>query len=208
MASDGYQGVSLQRHVATSVERWLVGFAIGASLGTVLGLASGYYRVMSAVVSPIVALFRPIPPIAYLPLAVLILGIGELPKVTMIAAAAFFYMYLTTAAGVAGVPRSMVQAGRMLGLSNRQLFGSVIFRAALPEILVGANIALVLSWAVVVAAELVSASAGLGHVALDAATYARVDVVYAAVLLIGVIGALAEVSVRLIQRWALPWVGK
>jgi taurine transport system permease protein len=204
----GYQGIPLRDEIEASLRRCVLGFGIGAGIATPLGLVIGSSRRASALISPIVALFRPIPPIAYLPLLVLLLGIGEEPKVLMIASGAFFYMLLTTAAGVRAVPRSLVDAGRMLGLSRRQLFGSVVFRAALPSILIGANVALVISWATVVAAELVSAQKGLGFIAVDAAQYARTDYVYAAVILIGIIGALFELGIRLLERMLVPWAGR
>jgi ABC-type nitrate/sulfonate/bicarbonate transport system permease component len=208
LVTQGYNGVPLEDHLYGSLKRCVIGFTIGASIGVPLGLLSGYYRAVSAVVSPIVALLRPVPPIAYLPLLVTFLGIGEEPKIFLIAAGAFFYMLLNTAAGVRSVPETMVQAGRMLGLTQRQIFTSIIVRAALPQILTGINIALVISWAIVVAAELVASDRGLGFIALNAAQLYQINYVYASVILIGAIGALFELGVRRLERILVPWVGK
>jgi NitT/TauT family transport system permease protein len=208
LAHHGYQHVPLYEHVLASLKRCLIGFAIGSAFALPLGLLAGYYRAVAAVLSPIVALFRPVPPIAYLPLLVLFLGIGEQAKIFLIATGAFFYMLLNTEAGVRGVSSELVDAGRMLGLSRRQLFTSVVFRGALPQIIIGVNVSLVLSWAIVVAAELVAASRGLGYMAVDASTYYRVDFVYAAVVMIGVIGAGFELIVRVLHRRLVPWHGR
>jgi NitT/TauT family transport system permease protein len=202
--SHGYAGTSLVGHLEASLRRVVIGFAIGGSSGLVLGTLAGFSRFVSAAVSPIVALVRPIPPIAYLPVLVVILGIGETSKITLIAMAAFFYMYLTTSAAVRSVPAGYVRAGQMLGLSRLQISTSVLLRAGMPQLLTGLNVALVISWATVVAAELIASSTGLGFVAVDASTYYRLNVVYAVVIIIGLVGALIELVVRSIERFLDP----
>jgi ABC-type nitrate/sulfonate/bicarbonate transport system permease component len=136
---------------------------------------------------------------------VVLFGIGEKPKVILIASAAFFYMVLNVAAGARGVPNELKLTGRMLGLNRRQVFTSVVFPAALPQILVGLNVSLILSWAVVVAAELVSSNQGIGYVATDAANFFRIPYIYAAIIIIGIIGALFEGAVRLLEWRLLRW---
>lgn len=201
---NGYAGTSLLGHLWASLERVLIGFAIGGSLGLVIGLMGGFSRVVSAIVAPVVALLRPIPPIAYLPVLVVILGIGQTSKITLIAMAGFFYMFLTTESSVRSVPQAYLRAARMLGLSRRQIAVSIILRAAVPQVMTGLNVAMVISWATVVAAELISSSKGLGFVAIDASTYYRINVVYAAVILIGLIGALIDFTLRRVERMLDP----
>jgi ABC-type nitrate/sulfonate/bicarbonate transport system permease component len=207
LLQDGYQGTSIWAHVGKSLERALLGFAIGTAIGLPVGLAIGTSGFVSAALSPILAFLRPIPPIAYLPLMVVLFGIGEEPKIILIASAAFFYTALNVAAGARGVPNELKLTGRMLGLNQRQVFTNVIFPAALPQILVGVNVSLVLSWAVVVAAELVSSNQGIGYVATDAATFFRISYIYAAIIIIGLIGALFEGIMRLIEWRLLRWRG-
>ena len=202
--SQGYAGTTLEGHLVASLRRVIIGFAIGGSAGLVLGTLAGFSKLVSAAVSPLVALVRPIPPIAYLPVLVVVLGIGESSKITLIAMAAFFYMYLTTAAAVRSVPASYIRAGQMLGLSRFQISVSVLLRAGMPQLLTGLNVALVISWATVVAAELIASSKGLGFVAVDASTYYRLNVVYAVVIVIGLVGALIELVVRTIERLLDP----
>jgi ABC-type nitrate/sulfonate/bicarbonate transport system permease component len=208
LVSQGYYHVSLAAQVWASLRRCLLGFAIGASIAIPVGLLSGYYRAVGAAISPIMAVLRPIPAIAYFPLLVVFLGIGETSKVYLIAVAAFSWTLLNTAAGVRNVPRQLVLTGEMLGLTRPQVFASVVFRAALPQIMTGLNVSLVISWGTVIAAELIAATTGLGFMATDAATYFRVEDVYAAIGLIGAIGALFELTLRTAERRLLPWVGK
>lgn len=201
----GYDGVPLREHLEASLRRCFEGFAIGAGIGLPVGVAIGASQYVSAVVTPILAFLRPIPPIAYFPLMILFFGIGELPKIILIASAAFFYMVLHVAAGVRSVPRELILTGRMLGLSRRQVFTSVYLRAATPQVMVGVHVSLILSWAVVVAAELISSNRGVGYIATDSATFFRVPYTYAAVIMIGLIGALLEGLVRLVERRLLRW---
>lgn len=207
LVEQGYAGVPLWDHILTSLRECLTGFAIGAGLGIPVGLAVGTWTYASAVVSPVLAFLRPIPPIAYFPLMILLFGIGEESKIILIASAAFFYMVLNVAAGVRGVQRDLILTGRMLGLSRLQVFTSVVMRAASPQIFVGIKVSLILSWAVVVAAELISSNKGVGYIVTDSATFFRVPDVYAGVILIGVIGALLEGVVTLIERPLLRWHG-
>ena len=204
----GYGGVPLRDHLFASLRRCFEGFAIGAGIGLPVGVAIGASQYVSAMFTPILAFLRPIPPIAYFPLMILIFGIGEQPKIILIASAAFFYMVLHVAAGVRGVSRDLILTGRMLGLSRRQVFTSVYLRAASPQIMVGVHVSLILSWAVVVAAELISSNRGIGYMATDSATFFRVSYTYAAVIIIGAVGALLEALVRVVERPLLRWHGR
>ncbi|HEV8474816.1 MAG TPA: ABC transporter permease [Methylomirabilota bacterium] len=208
LAARGYAQKPLSEHVLASLARTLVGLGAGLAVGIPLGLWMGMSRVVSAVLSPVFAFLRPIPPIAFIPLMILYFGIGEFSKVVLIFMAALYYVVLNTAAGVAAVPADLISAGRNLGLTRVQLFRHVILPAALPHVLTGARTATAVSWAIVVAAELIAAQAGLGFMVMDAATFFRVPDVYAGIVIIGLIGLTLEVATRALERSLLHWQGR
>ena len=146
--------------------------------------------------------------IAFIPLVILYFGIGEFPKILLIGAAAFWYVVLNTSNGVRSVPVDLVRAALNLGVRRDQLFFRVIFPAALPHVMTGIKTATALSWAIVVAAELVAAQEGLGYLIMDAATFFRVPYVYLGIIIIGVIGLLLEVVTVAIENRVLHWRGR
>ena len=148
-------------------------------------------RIISSALAPFFSFIRPIPPIAYIPLVILWFGIGEFSKIVLIFLASFLYVALNTAAGVRAVPQDLIRVARTLGTSNFRLFYAVILPEALPYVMLGLKVALALSWAVVVAAELVAAQAGLGYLIMDAGTFFRIPDLYVGIVLIGLIGLYA-----------------
>jgi ABC-type nitrate/sulfonate/bicarbonate transport system permease component len=208
LATRGYAQKPLSAHVLASVARTLAGLGAGLAVGIPLGLWMGMNRTVSAVLSPVFAFLRPIPPIAFIPLMILYFGIGEFSKLVLIFMAALYYVVLNTAAGVAAVPADLISAGRNLGLTRVQLFRHVIFPAALPYVMTGARTATAISWAIVVAAELIAAQAGLGFMVMDAATFFRVPDVYVGIGIIGLIGVALEAATRALERSLLHWQGR
>jgi ABC-type nitrate/sulfonate/bicarbonate transport system permease component len=204
----GYAGKSALTHVAASVVRTFTGLAGGILLGIPVGLLIGYNPVANAVLGPIFAFIRPVPPIAFIPLVILYFGIGEFPKILLIGAAAFWYVVLNTSNGVRSVPEDLVRAALNLGVRQHQLFFRVILPAALPQVMAGIKTATALSWAIVVAAELVAAQEGLGYMIMDGATFFRVPYVYLGIVIIGVIGLILEGVTVAIERRVLHWRGK
>ena len=173
LATQGYGGTPLWVHIAESLFRTGAGFVAGAIVGVCVGLAMGYNPIISSALAPFFSFIRPIPPIAYIPLVILWFGIGEFSKIILIFIASFLYVALNTAAGVRAVPQDLIRVARTLGASNFRLFYAVILPEALPYVMLGLKVALALSWAVVVSAELVAAQAGLGYMIMDAGTFFR-----------------------------------
>lgn len=204
----GYAGKSLSEHVLTSLFRTFTGLGLGIAVGVPVGLLMGYSRVANAILGPIFSFLRPIPPIAFIPLMILYFGIGEFSKVALIFLAALYYVVLNTSAGVRTVPQDLVRAGQNMGLTRVQLFSKVVFWAALPHIMTGVKTATAISWAIVVAAELIAAQAGLGFMVMDATTFFRVPNVYIGIIIIGLIGVTLEVVTLAIDRRLLHWMGK
>lgn len=208
LVEKGYTGQPLWNHIRASLFRTFTGLLAGLAVGIPLGLLVGYYWFVSAVFSPFLGILRPIPPIAFIPLVVLYFGIGEFSKILLIFMAALWYVTLNTAAGVKAVPNDLMRAGRNMGLKGWQLFAHVIFPSALPYIMTGIKTATAVSWAIVVAAELVAAQSGLGYMVMDAATFFRVTDVYIGIILIGMIGLLLELLTGLAEHRLLHWRGK
>lgn len=208
MVVDGYAGHPLWEHILASVLRTLIGFFIGITLAIPLGLWMGYSRTVNAVLWPVFGFIRPIPPIAYIPLAILWFGIGEFSKVLLIFVASFNFTVLASAAGMRAVPEQLIRAGTNLGLTKRQMFVSVMLPAAMPQIFTGIKTSIAVSWAVMVAAELIAAQIGLGFIIEDAGTFFRTPEVMIGVAIIGAIGLVFEATVVAIERRVLHWQAK
>lgn len=208
LVKNGYQGKPLHEHIGISLFRSLTGFALGVLTGTPLGLLTGYSRRAGAMVSPIMAFIRPIPPIAFIPMAVLYFGLGEVGKVVLIFFTAFNYAFVNAHAGSATVPIAYYRAAESIGLTPVQIFFRVVLPAAVPQIFTGLKVAMALSWAVVVAAELVGAQAGLGFMISDAAQLFRIPVVFIGIALIGAIGLGLNLLLSASENRLVHWRGR
>ena len=208
LLSEGYAQKPLSEHVLASLIRTFTGLGLGLLIGIPLGLLMGINHTLFAILSPVFSFMRPIPPIAFIPLMILYFGIGEFSKIFRIFLAALWYVVLNASAGVRAIPEDLLRAGRNQGLTPGQLFRHVVFWAALPEIMTGVKTATAISWAIVVAAELIAAQAGLGFMVMDATTFFRVPDVYIGIIIIGVIGLTLDLVVRTLERSLLHWQGR
>lgn len=205
---NGYQRVPLAEHIGMSLFRALAGFFLGVALGIPTGLMTGYNRVADSAMSPVMAFIRPIPPIAFIPMVVLYFGLGELGKVVLIFFTAFNYAHVNAHAGAAHVPIAFLRAAQSIGLTRAQIFRKVVFPASLPHIFTGLKVAMALSWAVVVAAELVGAQRGLGFMISDAAQLFQIPVVFIGIALIGLIGLILNVTLAAVETKVVHWKGR
>ncbi len=208
LVRDGYSGKPFWMHIATSMGRALSGFLLAVFAGVPVGIFIGLNRLFDAIVSPFLSFLRPIPAIALVPLFIFYFGIGEVSKVALIFLTSFLYMVVNTTAGVRSVPEDLLLASRSLGLSDRQIFFHVVIPAACASIFTGMRVALTLSWALVVAAELIAAQVGLGFMIMDATTFYRIPYVYVGIITIGIIGFVLEGALLLLERRVLHWRGK
>ena len=204
----GYKGISIWQHIGISLFRTLMGFVLGIAVGIPLGLVTGYTRIGSAMVSPIMAFIRPIPPIAFIPMVVLYFGLGEVGKVVLIFWTAFNYVHVNAHAGAANVPIAYLRAAQSIGLTRSQTFFRVVLPSAIPHIFTGLKVAMALSWAVVVAAELTGAQSGLGFMISDAAQTFRIPIVFIGIGLIGAIGLLLNVALNVAETSLVHWKGR
>lgn len=192
-------------HLSTSLGRSLRGAAIGVTIGLVLGALAGLSRLGEQLLDSVLQMLRTIPFLAVVPLFIVWLGIGETPKVLLIALATTFPMYLNTYNGVRNVDRKLVEAMGTFGLRGPRLAREVIFPLALPSILTGLRFALGVSVLALLAAEQINTSKGLGALLLDAQTYQRVDVLMVVIVIYALLGLGADLLVRGLERVLMPW---
>jgi ABC-type nitrate/sulfonate/bicarbonate transport system permease component len=188
-----------------SLLRVLEGFLLGFSIAVPLGVLMGNSRVARGLIEPLIELIRPIPPIAIIPIMILWFGIGELSKIFIIAYGAFFPILVNTMAGFREVDPVLIRAARTLGAGRWQIFRDVVLRSALPFIIVGARLGMGLAFIVLVAAELIASSEGLGFLINDARYNFRTDRVFLGMILIGVLGFVLNKLLIEIERRLLRW---
>ena len=197
----------LWNDIADSLRRVLLGFCAASLVGIPLGLFLGSHPAVNQTVNPVLQILRPISPLAWIPIAILLLGVGDHAAMFLIFLGALFPILVACVDGVGSVPVVLRRAGRNFGLSNAELLRRVIFPSALPRILVGLRLALGIAWLVVVAAEMIAVDSGLGFLVIDSRNSGkRYDLVIAAMLLIGVIGLILDLLFRSLEsvrsvRW-------
>jgi NitT/TauT family transport system permease protein len=188
-------------YLRDSLLRVAGGYLAALVVGVPLGLAMGWWPRLARAGNPLVQLLRPISPLAWIPVAIVLFGIADTAAVFLIFLASLFPIVVATMHGAAGVPRVYLQAARNLGLSPAAVLRRVVLPAALPRILVGLRVALGVSWLVVVAAEMIAIDSGLGYLVIDARNAGkRYDMVLAAILLIGVVGLALDLLARRVER--------
>ncbi|WP_349666542.1 ABC transporter permease [Pseudomonas tohonis] len=195
----------LAGHLWVSLKRALSGLAIGVSLGTVLALLAGLSRRGELIIDSPVQMLRTLPFLAIVPLFILWFGVGETPKIALIALGTTFPVYLTLFSGIRGVDPKLVEAGRLFGLSRLGLVVHVILPGALPSFFVGLRYAFGISWLGLVVVEQINASAGLGYLVNDARDFMRTDVIVICLIVYSVLGLSIDALVRLLERLALAW---
>lgn len=208
IAAEGFRNSSLAEHLAFSLFRVLVGFALGAIVGIPLGYAMGLSDWFRGWFDPIVEFMRPVPPLALIPLVIIWAGIGELGKIVLLFLAALWIMAIAARSGVSGVRIAKVHAAYSLGASKWQIMRHVIIPNSLPDIFTGARVAMGVCWGTVVAAELVAADKGAGMMIMTASKFQNTDVVIMGIILIGVIGFGIDILMRMAERALVPWKGK
>ena len=204
----GFEGATLPQHLVASLARVLAALAAASVIGIALGFAISLNETARGMFEPVIEFYRPIPPLAYLPLIVIWCGIGELSKVLLIYLAIFAPIAIATATGVRTVDPAKLRAAQSLGATRAQLIRHVILPSALPDILTGVRIGLGVGWSTLVAAELIAATSGLGFMVQSAAQFLVTDVVVLGILVIALIAFAMEMGLRALQRKLVPWHGQ
>ena len=205
IATEGYSNGRLHQHVLTSVALVTAGFALSSMVGVALGLAMGASRTVEALVNPVFLLLRPVPPLAWIPLAIVWLGLGPAAKLMVIFVAAFVPAVINSQAGVQQIDRPMFEAAAMLGVTGWRHWIEVLIPGALPSIFTGLRLSLQASWTTLVAAELVGAVTGLGQILNQAS-----QDIYPAMIVVGMVavalcGWIMTMGLAWLERRAMPW---
>ena len=195
-------------HLASSLARLLVAFALTVVTAIPLGLLSGYFTKVHAVVNPLIEFYRPIPPLAYYTLLVLWFGINEESKVILLYLAGLAPLYIACVAGVRRIKEEKLQGAFMLGANTRQVFFHVVVPSVLPDMFTGMRTALGMIYTTLVAAEMVAAKTGIGWMVLDASNWLKSDVVFFGVILMGMTGVALNYLLVLLERMCVHWSGK
>jgi taurine transport system permease protein len=205
---DGYANATLFEHVGASLLRIFTAAAIAIALGTPIGLLMGLNKWAKGVFDTPIEFYWPLPPLAYLPLMIIWLGIGETSKIALLSLAMFAPIVLSAQAGVRSVSQERVNAALSLGATRFQLLGEIVLPSALPEILTGIRISLGVGWGTLVAAELIAATRGIGYLIMSASQFLATDVVFVGIGIIAACAFAFTFAMRLLEAWLVPWKGQ
>lgn len=204
----GYGGHTIWLDIGISALRVAIGFLGAVVIGVPLGLLMARTDLIFRIVDPFLQFIRPVPPLAYIPLLVVWFGIGELPKILLILVGTIPVIIIGTISGVKATPPLRLAVARTLGATRRQIFNYVILPSALPEIFTAARVGIGVAWSCLVAAELIAADQGLGWLVQYAGQALQVAVVIAGIIVIGILGYVMELLIRLVENRTVPWRGR
>ena len=208
VSQEEFAGATLLDHTAASLYRVFVALFFAVVTAIPIGIAMGVNTVARAIFDPIIEFYRPIPPLAYLPLLIIWLGIDDAPKIVLSFAVIFPPLVISARAGVRSVSIEQIHAAYSVGATRRQVLWHVVVRGALPDMLTGLRIGIGFGWQSLVAAEIVAARRGLGHMVLSASEFLVTDVVIMGIMVIGVLAVGFDLLMRWIERVVVPWKGK
>jgi sulfonate transport system permease protein len=203
--ADLAKGGELAEHVAVTVWRVALGFALGAAAATALGALTGGSRLARELLDPTIQALKAVPSLAWVPLFILWFGIFETSKVMLIAVGVFFPVYLNLMTGILGTDRKLVEVARVNGLSRFDLVRRILVPATLPSYLTGLRAGLALGWMFVIAAELMGASQGLGFLMIDGQMTGRPSIIVGALILFAIAGKLSDAALEAVSKRLLSW---
>lgn len=205
---NGYTGSPLWVHVAISTARVFGAFLLACLVGVPLGLAMGISPIIRGIFDPPIEFYRPIPPLAYLPLMIIWFGIGETSKVLLIFLSVFAPVALGARSGVRSAAIEQIHAAYSFGATRWQVLLRVILPAAMPEILTSMRIGIGFGWTTLVAAEMVAATSGIGYMVLSASQFLQTAVVIMGIIVIAAIAYMFDLVMRMLERRLVPWKGR
>jgi taurine transport system permease protein len=208
ICGEGFTGTPLWSHILISTERVFGAFLLACVIGIPLGLAMGISPLIRGIFDPPIEFYRPIPPLAYLPLMIIWFGIGETSKVLLIFLSVFAPVALGARAGVRSAAIEQIHAAYSFGATRWQVLQHIILPAAMPEILTAMRIGIGFGWTTLVAAEMVAATKGIGYMVLAASQFLQTAIVIMGIVVIAAIAYLFDLLMRFIERKAVPWKGK
>jgi len=196
---------TLWGHLGSTLTRVFAGFFIGSVAAVIVGSMVGYLKIFEELFDPFIQALRSIPSLAWVPLFILWMGIGETSKVTLIAVGVFFPVYLNMVAGIRGVDRKLIEVGKIYGFTSFQIVRRIILPASLPSFLTGIRSGLGLGWMFVVAAEIMGASKGLGYLLIVGQNTYSPDVIIGSIILFAILGKLTDWLLKVIEERSLRW---
>ena len=208
VSTSGFAGSTLWVHTLISLYRVFGAFALACLTAIPIGIMMGVSRIARGIFDPPIEFYRPLPPLAYLPLVIIWFGIGEFSKVLLIYLSIFAPLAISARAGVRSASMEQIHAAYSMGASPRQIILHVILKSALPEIFTGMRISIGVGWTTLVAAEMVASSSGLGFMVLNASEFLASDVVVMGIVIIGFFAFGFDLLMRYIEKVLVPWKGK
>jgi len=205
---DGYNGISLIAHLGISFKRLLIASFFAVVTAIPLGLLSGYYDKIRAVVDSVIQFYRPLPPLAYYTLLILWFGIDDLSKITLLFLAAFAPIYIACISAVTKINEDYILSAESLGADQRSVFFHVVLPACMPEIFTGLRTAVGVAYTTLVAAEMVAATSGVGWMVIDASKYLKSDVMFVGIIIMGITGILIDGGLRFLEKKLVFWKGR
>ncbi|WP_405102723.1 ABC transporter permease subunit [Oceanobacillus sp. FSL H7-0719] len=195
----------LYDHMSISLSRALAGFLIGGLIGFLFGLFNGVFRISELVFDTSIQMLRNIPHLALIPLVILWFGIGETSKIFLVALGVLFPVYINTYHGIKSVDKSLIEMGKAYGLKGKKLFFHVILPGSMSSILVGIRFSLGVMWLTLIVAETISASSGIGYMAMNAREFMQMDVILLSILIYAAFGKVSDVIARYFETKLLKW---
>jgi taurine transport system permease protein len=205
---EGFSENPLHMHMIWSLYRVFLSFGLAVITAIPIGIAMGMSRFARGVFDPPIEFYRPIPPLAYLPLTIIWFGIGDSGKIFLIYLSCFAPLAISARAGVRSCSIEQIHAAYSMGATRAQVIWHVVLKAALPEILTGMRISIAFGWTTLVAAEMVAAKAGLGVMVLNAARFLATDIVFLGIIVIGLVAFFFDALMRWIEAVTVPWKGR
>lgn len=196
---------SLQANLGVSLLRAVAGLALALVTGVVLALLAALSRIGENIIDAPIQILRTLPVLALAPLFILWFGIGETPKVLLVALGATFPVYLNLHKGIRAIDPKLLEMAGTIGLSRWKTIRNVIVPGALPDLLVGIRLAVSISWLMLVVAEQINANSGIGHMMMDAQDFLRTDIIFVGLAVYGLLGLISDQGVRMVERRALAW---
>jgi taurine transport system permease protein len=201
-------GEKLYVHFGWSMLRVLSSFLLAIVTAIPIGIMMGVSRIWRGIFDPPIEFYRPLPPLAYMPLLVIWFGIDETPKILLLFLACFAPLCMAARAGVRSVAVEQINAAASMGATKWQIVRHVVLPAALPEILTGLRIGMGVAWTTLVAAEMIAAQQGLGQMVLNASNFLRTDIVIMGIVVIGIVAYAMDLGMRWVERKLVPWKGR
>lgn len=195
-------------HLFTSLKLVVVGFVVSCLVGVPLGLFMGFFNVANKLLTPIFEIIRPIPPLAWIPIVIVLLGIGFESELFIIFVAAFVPCVINSYTGIKATSKTLINVAKTAGATKWQLFTRVGIPSALPMVFTGIKISFGSAWATLVAAEMIASSEGLGFMIQQGRSFRRPDIVFLGMLVIGLVGALLTALLSIVEKKAIPWRNK